>query len=71
MPPICRVALFCVASLASLVLSACSSQQLYGAAQARQRNECNKISDSIERERCMEKANTSYDQYRRESETQR
>jgi hypothetical protein len=50
------------------VLQACSSQQAYGAGQAWQRQECNKINDTQDRARCMASASTSYDDYKRQSE---
>jgi hypothetical protein len=52
----------------SLFLSACSSQQLYNAGQAWQQNQCNKMEDATERNRCMASAKTSYDDYQREAE---
>lgn len=45
----------------------CSSQQLYGTGQAMQRNECNKLADLAERQRCMEAVNRSHDSYEREA----
>ena len=50
------------------VLQACSSQQLYGAGQAWQHQECNKINDTQERGRCMASASTSYEEYKRQAE---
>lgn len=59
-------------TLAILVLScllpACSAEQVYGVGQAWQRNECFKISDDLERSRCLETANTPYGQYQRKTE---
>lgn len=56
-----------LASLAAAVsATACSSQQAYGFGQAWQRNECGRISDMQERQRCMSAASTSYDDYRRQ-----
>jgi hypothetical protein len=49
-------------------LSGCSSQQLYGVGQGWQRNECNRIIDLQERNRCMASADTSYGEYKRQSE---
>jgi hypothetical protein len=46
----------------------CSSQQAYGAGQAWQRQECNKINDTQERSRCMASASTSYQDYKRQAE---
>jgi hypothetical protein len=50
-----------------LNLAACSGQQTYGIGQAWQRNQCFKIDDAQERSRCLESADTSYEQYRRQS----
>lgn len=52
-------------------LPACSSQQLYGGGQEWQRTECRKIMDSQDRQRCMASANTSYDEYKRQSDAAR
>ena len=49
-------------------IAGCSSQQFYGAGQAMQRNECVKVADFSERQRCMASANASYDDYRRQAE---
>jgi hypothetical protein len=54
--------------LFALNLTACSSQQLYGAGQEWQKNECNKIIDTQERTRCMSSAKTAYEDYKRQSE---
>ncbi len=54
--------------LATSSLSACSSQQLYSSGQAWQRNECNKIADAAERNRCMAGSNTSYEDYQRRTQ---
>jgi uncharacterized protein YxeA len=52
-----------------LLLNACSSQQAFNAASTWQRNECNKITESTQRQKCMDGVNTSYDDYKRQSET--
>ena len=49
-------------------LSSCSSQQLYGVGQEWKKNECNKIIDMQERNRCMSSTKTSYEDYKRQSE---
>jgi hypothetical protein len=53
--------------LAALSLCACSSQQAYSAGQSWQRNECGKIIDSQERDRCLERTSTSYDTYKQQT----
>ena len=45
--------------------AACSSQQSYATGQAWQQNECNKIIDMQDRERCMIRTRGSYDTYQR------
>lgn len=56
-----------LALAAATFLAACSSQQLYGAGQAWQRNECAKLPDAQERSRCMASTATSYDEYQRQA----
>ena len=51
----------------TVALGGCSSQQLHGAGQAWQRNECFKIADQQERSRCLSSASKSYEQYKREA----
>jgi membrane protein DedA with SNARE-associated domain len=65
---IVRVLLVPVLILAAIAATACSSQQLYASGQAQQRNECDKVVDFQERQRCMARANTSYETYQRQSE---
>jgi hypothetical protein len=61
--PLCLV----FALLAGLLVAAgCSSQQSYGTGQAWQRNECNKINDTQDRQRCMARANESHDSYQKQ-----
>lgn len=54
--------------LAAPWLSSCSSQQVYDAGQAWQRNECYKIVDAQEYGRCMASTSMSYDEYKRRTE---
>ncbi len=54
------------AILVCLLGAACSSQQTYATGQTWQRNECNKIIDMQERQRCVAKANDSYDTYQKQ-----
>ncbi|PQJ96853.1 hypothetical protein CXB77_05410 (plasmid) [Chromatium okenii] len=49
-----------------LLIYGCSSQQLYNTGQAWQQNECNKIIDTQEQNRCMASSNTSYEDYKRQ-----
>jgi len=52
----------CLAAL----LAGCSSQQLYGVGQGWQQQECIKLPDPQERNRCMASSKRSYDEYQRE-----
>jgi hypothetical protein len=49
-------------------LAACSARQAYGSAQAWQRNECKKLIDKTDYDRCMSSAATDYETYRRQTE---
>lgn len=57
-----------VTLLISLAASGCTSQLGYSSAQAWQHNECNKIIDRSEQERCLNATNTSYEDYKRQTE---
>jgi hypothetical protein len=48
--------------------TACTSPVAYGAGQQMQRNECNKLVDMQDRQRCMARANTSYEDYKRQAD---
>lgn len=61
-----RTARIAAACLALTLGVGCSSRQLYGAGQAWQRNECQRLADVQERQRCLAKADTSYEAYRRQ-----
>jgi hypothetical protein len=52
-----------------IFLPACTAEQAYGSGQAWQRNQCARIPDKAEYDRCMGKAETSYDSYKRQSES--
>ena len=54
-----------------LSLSACSAEQVYGSGQAWQQNQCGRIVDKAEYDRCMSKASPTYDWYKRETEPER
>lgn len=45
----------------------CSSPQLYATGQAYQRNQCLHLLDQGERNQCLSKAGTTYDEYKRET----
>jgi hypothetical protein len=48
----------------ALTAAGCSTRQAYYAGQSWQRNECNRIVDNVERNRCLGRASMSYDEYR-------
>ncbi len=56
-----------LAAGSALVLVGCSSQQLYGAGQAWQRSECQRIVNAEERNRCMQSTARSHDEYLKEA----
>ena len=54
--------------IASMIAAAgCSWQQAYSTAQGWQRNQCYRLPDQSERERCLANTATSYDDYRRQT----
>jgi hypothetical protein len=53
--------------LAGTLLPGCSSQQMYASGQSYQRNQCERLPDMGERQRCLEKANMSYEEYKKET----
>ena len=57
----------CIAFALVCAASGCTSEQLYGAGQGWQRNECNRVLDQGDRERCLERANVSQGEYQRQS----
>ena len=66
-----RILFTLAVALAALSLSACTAEQVYGSGQAWQQNQCNQIPDKTEYDRCMSKANTPYDSYKRQTEPER
>jgi hypothetical protein len=62
---------FCTRVVASLLvpaLSACSTEALYGTTQAWQRNQCERLMDRGDRERCLSRTAVPYEQYKRAAE---
>ena len=53
------------------LLPACTAEQAYGTGQAWQQNQCSRIPDKAEADRCMSRANTSYDSYKRQTESEK
>ena len=55
----------------ALVTGACSSQQAYSIGQGWQRNQCDRLPERAEAQRCTERGGPSYDAYEREVGAQR
>lgn len=49
----------------TLLATGCSTEQIYNAAAGWRRNECYKIGDLEQRERCLKEAERPYDAYRK------
>lgn len=58
-----------IISIACSLFSGCSSQQLYATGQAYQRNQCQQLLDQNERDNCLSKTNTSYEDYKQDTDT--
>ncbi|MGC4076432.1 MAG: hypothetical protein QM702_05250 [Rubrivivax sp.] len=56
-----------LATLVSLLLAACSSEQLYATGRNAQRSECMKQADSTARDCCLKDAGMSHDAYQKEA----
>ncbi len=52
-----------------LLVCGCSTATMYESTKAWQRNECQKLQDKAERDRCLASNNASYDTYRKQTET--
>ncbi len=55
-----------VAGLAVLALTACSQRMVYQTLQGWQEQECRRLADTAERQRCLDSRASSYDEYRRQ-----
>ncbi len=55
-------------STALLALPGCSSRAVYQTVQGWQQQECRKLPDAAERQRCLNSTAASYDDYRRQRE---
>jgi hypothetical protein len=51
-----------------LTLNGCSNREVYNSLQGAKQNECNKIVDNNERQRCFENANKNYDRYQQQKD---
>ena len=61
--------LFTLCALAGLAAAGCSTQTAYHSGQGWQRQQCFKIEDMQQRQRCLKSASTSYEDYQREVES--
>jgi hypothetical protein len=50
-------------------LSACTTEQGYNSAQGWQRNQCSRLLDRAELDRCMAQASVPYDTYKKDTES--
>ena len=66
--PVLRRGLFTPMALILCALQACSAQQVYSTGQAWQKQECNKLMDAQERNRCMASTSMTYEDYLRQSD---
>ena len=55
-------------ALAAVATAGCSNRALYQTVQGWQQQECRRIADAAERQRCMASTAGSYDDYRRARE---
>lgn len=53
----------------NILISGCTSEQIYATGQNMQRSQCMKNPDTQEQSRCFKNAETSYDTYQREVES--
>jgi hypothetical protein len=58
-------------ALVVLALGGCSNRMVYQTVQGWQQQECRKVADAAERQRCMASTAGSYDDYRRAREAAR
>lgn len=61
----------CSAVFAAAFLAVCCASCTYATGQAWQRNECGRIADANEYQRCLERARGGEDEYRRDAERAR
>jgi hypothetical protein len=55
-----------IMALAAVLLTACSSQQVYDSSQGWRQNECNKLLDPDKQRACLEQADKSYRDYQQQ-----
>lgn len=63
-----RIPIMGIAAAIGLAISGCTAQQLYSTGQSWQRNECYRMLDQLERERCLSSVNMPYETYKKQSD---
>ena len=63
-----RAIFLILALLTAWLIPGCTTEQVYGTAQAWQRNQCSRLSDKADYDRCMSQTQTTYEAYKRETE---
>ena len=53
--------------LLAFAIAGCTAQQGYQSSQGWQQNQCNQMVDQRDREQCLSKTTTSYEDYKREA----
>ncbi|MBL8498331.1 hypothetical protein ABF87_06135 [Nitrosomonas sp. JL21] len=57
-----------VVTVTMVTTTGCTAQQLYTTGQSWQRNQCTRLMDQQERERCLANAGVSYETYKKQSD---
>lgn len=57
-----------VVTVTMVTTTGCTTQQLYTTGQSWQRNQCTRLMDQQERERCLANAGASYETYKKQSD---
>jgi hypothetical protein len=65
-----KAILILISTLGTLSLVGCSAELGYSTGQAWQRSQCNQIRDTAEFNRCMKRADTTYESYKRQRESE-
>ena len=55
--------------IAAAFANGCSTEQAYDSVKGWQKNECNRQVDNAAREQCLKEADTSYDEYKKQTST--
>jgi hypothetical protein len=63
-----RIVFALSATFVLAAFSACSAEQMYGSGQAWQRNQCSRMPDKAEADRCAAGTTRTYDTYKRQPE---